>query len=469
LAQDSLTKCIVAVSVSRSCTSSAPGAFPLRPDTMRLIILLCLVNARILRGKQDPEPTNLVRFDYGKHGQDWVAGTCGSRHRQSPIDFTGAALTDPPGGQLPVNYQYEKDFKVLNNGHCIQVDVEDMGLGGITFDNAWYNLLAVNLHAAGEHTFGGVRPELELHLVHKRYDSDALAIMAIPFNGVAAAAPVAANVTGNATNSTPEEVPAYTRPDPTALGYNPELAVFTEMPIPEKGSEPLRVISEFDMNKLATGLFASYEGSLTAPPCSENVRWFVRREPLSASAEQVERLSAASMEMNKEGNWRVAAPLNDRAITVLRAEQTEPALTAAARVSGPKEATTLRESAAIEWGRDAVSQAMEHLAHVKNLDQRLRTAADAHAEKLQPQFPTFPPASAMDADGSVALYNPSDIAEQIAVAIGKSNEVSANDMAARITPQSAAQEQADKLAQHLNAGEAFGAAHLDAQGVPPAA
>ena len=38
---------------------------------------------------------------------------------------------------LSVLFEVETEFLVANNGHCIHVDVEDEGLGGLTFENAW--------------------------------------------------------------------------------------------------------------------------------------------------------------------------------------------------------------------------------------------------------------------------------------------------------------------------------------------
>ena len=192
----------------------------------------------------------------------------------------------------------------MNNGHCITVDVENEGLGGLTFDNGWYNLLAVNLHAKGEHTYAGHRPALELHLVHKKYDSDALVVVAVPFEPVAAPEKAAGgNATAaNATNSS-EPPPAYVKPDSSAPGYTPVLEVFHERAPPTVDNQ-VPVIREWDLNALVEGTYISYDGSLTAPPCSENVRWYVRQSPLSASAEQVEVLSSATMRMNPQGNWR---------------------------------------------------------------------------------------------------------------------------------------------------------------------
>ena len=44
-------------------------------------------------------------------------------------------------------------------------DFSGLGYGGVTYENSWYNLLNVNLHAESEHTFSGVHKPMELHMV----------------------------------------------------------------------------------------------------------------------------------------------------------------------------------------------------------------------------------------------------------------------------------------------------------------
>jgi carbonic anhydrase len=53
-----------------------------------------------------------------------------------------------------------------------------------------------------------------------------------------------------------------------------------------------------------------YEGSLTTPPCTEGVRWFVMRAPLEASTEQIAELKARIGE-----NARSIQATNDRSVT----------------------------------------------------------------------------------------------------------------------------------------------------------
>ena len=52
-----------------------------------------------------------------------------------------------------------------------------------------------------------------------------------------------------------------------------------------------------------------YLGSLTTPPCSENVEWFVFRDPVRASREQLSAFAA-----RLKPNNRPVQPLNGRAI-----------------------------------------------------------------------------------------------------------------------------------------------------------
>jgi len=52
-----------------------------------------------------------------------------------------------------------------------------------------------------------------------------------------------------------------------------------------------------------------YSGSLTTPPCSEGVAWFVMKTPIEVSATQVEQCTAAM-----HHNARPAQSLHDRVV-----------------------------------------------------------------------------------------------------------------------------------------------------------
>jgi len=58
-----------------------------------------------------------------------------------------------------------------------------------------------------------------------------------------------------------------------------------------------------------TGRYYHYKGSLTTPPCSEGVRWFVLQTPISVSAEQI-----AKFQQAVTPNARPLQPTNKRLV-----------------------------------------------------------------------------------------------------------------------------------------------------------
>lgn len=59
--------------------------------------------------------------------------------------------------------------------------------------------------------------------------------------------------------------------------------------LPKAASEVFTSATTFNMQALfpANGSYDTYGGSLTTPPCSETVRWFVMESPIEASAAQI--------------------------------------------------------------------------------------------------------------------------------------------------------------------------------------
>merc|ERR1719456_980384 len=82
----------------------------------------------------------------------------------------------------------KQGFDIMNNGHALTANLAGQGYGGVTYDNAFYQLMNINLHAQSEHTFRGLHKPVELHMVHKKSDSDALLVVAVPLD--AATSPV---------------------------------------------------------------------------------------------------------------------------------------------------------------------------------------------------------------------------------------------------------------------------------------
>lgn len=326
-------------------------------------------------------------FDYVHHGDDWNEGSCSSRTRQSPIDFD--ELDASPTGEFSYHYALlGSPFDFENTGHALVADFAGLGLGGLTYEDSWFNLFNVNFHAQSEHTVQGAHYPMEVHLVHKKFDSDALIIVALLVN-------------------TTQPVPNATRSsngtlvDPAELGFNPTLQFFTQQSPPVVNAKVSAAASElnvFDLNTLlANGTFFEYVGSLTAPPCAEIVTWLVRREPITMSSLQYAVLDGALNAMTADfGNYRTTMPTNHRNVTVRSGvREAAPPVVAPSIYIGPNPRTD-REMRAMDSANDALSVASSATDYVKDLDTRLRSAALAHARALAPDItdllaPTPPP------------------------------------------------------------------------------
>lgn len=194
---------------------------------------------------------------------------CSSGAQQSPIDLASAmpASATPP----QVNWLPAKGGMVVNNGHTIEVDVD--GAGGVEINGVNYALKQFHFHHPSEHTVNGKSFPLELHLVNQAADGR-LAVISVLF-----------------LEGTPS--PALDMIWATAPAKEAKAAVAFQI-------DPAKFLPE------STGAFR-YEGSLTTPPCSENVTWTVMAQPQTVSASQVAAFSTLF-----PNNARPVQPLNRR-------------------------------------------------------------------------------------------------------------------------------------------------------------
>merc|ERR550514_1523269 len=118
--------------------------------------------------------------------------------------------------------------------------------------------------------------------------------------------------------------------------------------------------------------------------------WFVRREPIMASDAQVKILHTAIYQLSADfGNFRSVMPLNARPVAVRQAVKEEPPPKAPepSLPLGPNPRTD-REFRAMKWAKDAMTISRAASDYVKDMDARLRAAAQAHANALAPDLMT---------------------------------------------------------------------------------
>lgn len=197
--------------------------------------------------------------------------TCGTGKEQSPVDIPATAAVNPPG--LGFNYR-PSTVNIINNGHTIQVNY-DQGSTLETGDGS-YPLLQFHLHALSEHTLNGAHTAMELHLVHKDSAGRIAVVGVMLVEGA---------------------------PNPA---YEP---VLSHMPDEEGQAETIAGIRVDAAGLLpAQQSYYHYYGSLTTPPCTEGVTWFVMAEPVALSAAQI-----AAFTRLYDHNYRPVQPLHGRA------------------------------------------------------------------------------------------------------------------------------------------------------------
>ncbi|WP_082788307.1 carbonic anhydrase [Sphingorhabdus sp. M41] len=175
---------------------------------------------------------------------------CESGDMQSPIDLANANAR----GNVALAVKYQAGpLTVSNKGLTIQADFaagSSMTSGGAT-----YNLIQIHFHTPSEHAISGKRYPLTGHFVHAT-EGGKLGVLGVMFEEGA---------------------------------VNAELGKILAAASSEK-SEPATISGQMiDPNGMlpADRSVYRYMGSLTTPPCSEGVNWFVLKAPITASADQI--------------------------------------------------------------------------------------------------------------------------------------------------------------------------------------
>jgi len=185
--------------------------------------------------------------NWSKINTAWAA--CNTGNRQSPIDLRDGIKVDLE----QINFDYHpSSFNEIDNGHTIQVNVAGgnfLSVGGTT-----YELQQFHFHRPGEERINGKGTEMVVHLVHKSYDNK-IAILAVLLER------------GDA---------------------NPMIqTVWNNLPLEKHMTVTPSIV--IDVNEIlpARRDYFTYMGSLSEPPCTENVLWLVMKQPMTASPQQM--------------------------------------------------------------------------------------------------------------------------------------------------------------------------------------
>jgi len=213
-----------------------------------------------------------VHWNYEDHGPaHWgeFGETCQLGKAQSPINIlskqTSAFST---ANTLHFNKSLKSKVSILDNGHAILVNVDNGGK--ITVDGVDYKLAQFHFHGKSEEQIDGKQYDLVAHMVHKSAFGSLL-VVAVLFEEGKSSNPMVQKVldsVGKSTEMNPAEL------------------------LPKNSNS-----------------YFHFMGSLTTPPCSENVKWYVMKEIQSASKEQI-----AALRKFYDHNYRPVQPLNGRVV-----------------------------------------------------------------------------------------------------------------------------------------------------------
>jgi carbonic anhydrase len=195
--------------------------------------------------------------------------------RRAPVrNLTASATTGSGYAPGPV--------RVHNNGHTVQADATPGGV--LNVEGAEFPLVQLHFHAPSEHTIDGASVPVEMHFVHTTSNNE-IAVIGVMISQ------------GDTDNAA--------------------WAPFVEALSVEEGDADVETTFDWRAMLPANSSTIRYAGSLTTPPCTEGVKWFIIGEPVELSAAHIARFVAAH-----SGNNRPVQPLNGREIAIDSADGT---------------------------------------------------------------------------------------------------------------------------------------------------
>jgi len=182
---------------------------------------------------------------------------CSQGHEQSPIDIRGAHLNK---ALAPLEFHYiTAPVSVENTGNLIVVHPNPGS--SLTADGVKYELKELTFHRPSETEVKGKLTDMDVEMLHQSADGK-MAIVEVRFT--------------------------MNRDQPNAV----MAALWPHLPAAAGGVEK-------EVGPVNAGAFLpgdrgywAFMGSLTTPPCTEGVRWFVMEQELSISRQQMRQFAA---------------------------------------------------------------------------------------------------------------------------------------------------------------------------------
>jgi carbonic anhydrase len=181
--------------------------------------------------------------------------TCSAGKQQTPVNLSAGVARPQDVPNLVFGYK-PSSLSMTNNGHTVQMTYDaGSSLSRVGGKDTW-TLAQFHFHAPSEHTVDGTSYPLEMHLVHL----DAAGKPAVVVGVFIRAGKENAALAQAFQNLPAKEGDKMARPGDT-------IAAGALLP--------------------ADKTFFTYAGSLTTPPCTEGITWFVLKTPIEMSPAQI--------------------------------------------------------------------------------------------------------------------------------------------------------------------------------------
>lgn len=202
--------------------------------------------------------------DWGNLSKDNLA--CSKGKTQSPININvdRAVKAELP----PLEFLYRPSpLSIVDNGHTVMVNYGEGS--NLMVDGRQYRLVQFHFHKPSEEAINGERTDMVVHLVHQHFDGS-LAVVGVLMN---------TKKMGSAKRSW--------FGDDSGKENAMIQTLWNNVPLIKGKTETPGVMIDVSQLLPNDRSYFTYMGSLTTPPCSENVLWFVMKNPIYVSEEQV--------------------------------------------------------------------------------------------------------------------------------------------------------------------------------------
>jgi len=221
--------------------------------TVVLVIGLCASAAMAQQGADWSYDGKQGPLNWGRLDPAYRA--CSQGKQQSPIDIRGAHRDK---SLQPIEFHYVSGaMTLLNTGHMIEVTPAKGSY--IVANGVRYELQGFEFHHPSETAVNGKLPDMSVQMLHKSADGK-MAIVAILLNE------------GNANALLAELWPHL----PKTAGTSDKMT---------ESMSPAGLLP-------ADRGYWTYQGSLTSPPCTEGVEWYVFQQPVQLSRDQLRSFAA---------------------------------------------------------------------------------------------------------------------------------------------------------------------------------